>query len=279
MPGHRIIPIAAGALLLGPACGDRFGAPEPATTQGSDILDLWRVLFLVGLAVGGLVVGLLLWTVVRHRRPRPGDRAGGGQPEQVRANIALEIVYTAVPLVIVVVLFLLTLRTQGRVTRLTSSPGLRVEATGFQWGWRFHYPAQEVTALGDSNAPPTLVLPRGTTTRLVLESPDVIHSLSVPAFLVKEDVVPGAENELDVTPTRVGRFGGYCAEFCGLDHTRMTFEVEVLEPPDFQRWVAEQQQEQRRERPEEQQGEDPGEGDPGGQALGVVPGPARARER
>ena len=224
--------------------------------------------------MGVLVVGLLLWTIVRHRRPRTGDGsavADGTLPHQVRANIALEIAYTAVPLVIVVALFVLTLRTQGEVNRLASSPGLRVEATGFQWGWKFRYPTQEVMVLGDSNTPPTLVLPRGTTTRLVLESPDVIHSFSVPGFLVKKDLIPGTDNQLDVTPTRVGRFGGYCTEFCGLDHTRMTFTVEVVEPPDFQRWVAAQQQIQRQATTGLEEDDPQGEGDPGGQALGGVP--------
>ena len=231
------------------------------------MLGLWRILFLVGLAVGALVLGLLLWTVVRHRRRPSTSTSSDDLPEQGRANVALEVFYTAVPLVIVVVLFGLTLRTQGQVTRLTASPGLRIEATGFQWGWRFHYPGQEVTVLGDSNTPPTLVLPRGTTTRLVLRSPDVIHSFSVPAFLVKKDVVPGTDNELDVTPTRVGRFGGYCAEFCGLEHTRMTFAVDVVEPPEFQRWMTEQQRAQEPGTEDREGTDQEGGADPGGQAL------------
>jgi len=268
----RRLALYAGGLLGavgGSGCGNRFGAPDPASRQGEDVLGLWRVLMVTGIAVGALVVTLLAITVLRDRRRRSQP---AGLPPQVRANVPLEIAYTAVPLVIVAVLFAVTLRVQGPVTRLSASPGLRVEATAFQWGWRFHYPGQQVTVLGDSNAPPTLVLPRGTTVRLVLGSPDVIHSFYVPAFLVKKDLVPGTENELDVTPTRVGRFGGYCAEFCGLDHTRMTFAVEVLEPPDFQRWVTEQQA------PPPGtggQGQGPeGEGDPDGQALrGVLPAP------
>lgn len=229
----------------------------------------------MGLAVGAVVAGLLLWTVVRHRRASDAD---GALPEQVRANVPLELFYTAVPLVIVAVLFGLTLRTQHRVNRPAASPALRVEATGFQWGWRFRYPAQEVTVLGDSNAPPILVLPRGVTTRLTLVSPDVIHAFSVPAFLVKKDVIPGTDNELDVTPSRVGRFGGYCAEFCGLDHTRMTFTVEVLEPPEFQRWVAEQQERQPPGAGVEQ-GDDPqGESDPGGQAYSGAPSRREGRQ-
>jgi cytochrome c oxidase subunit 2 len=216
-------------------CGDsRFGAPRPASEQGSEVLDLWRVLFLTGAAVGLLVVGLILWSVVRYRRK------GDGTAPQFRDNVRLEIFYTAVPLVIVAVLFGITLRTQSRVTRLDPSPGLRVDVTGFQWGWHFRYPEAGVTVVGDSNRPPTLFLPLGRTVQLGLASADVVHAFFVPAFLNKKDLVPGMDNRIDVTPSRTGRFGGVCAEFCGLDHGRMAFTVEVVSAPEFDAWLAAQ---------------------------------------
>lgn len=230
------------------------------------MLGLWRVLMVTGIAVGALVLALLAVTVVRDRRRSPA----GGLPPQTRENVPLEIAYTAVPLVIVAALFAVAVHVQRPVNRLAASPGLRVEATAFQWGWRFAYPARDVTVAGDSNTPPTLVLPVQVTTRLELASPDVIHSLFVPAFLVKRDLIPGMVQEMDVTPTRVGRFAGYCAEFCGLDHTRMTFDVEVVTQPEFERWLAEHQQE-----PQPGPGDsgtDPnGSIDPRGQALGAAP--------
>lgn len=198
------------------------------------MLDLWRVLFLTGAAIGVGVTGLILWSVVRYRR------RGDGSAPQFRDNVRLEILYTAVPLVIVAVLFGITLRTQSRVTRLDPSPDLRVDVTGFQWGWRFQYPEAGVTVVGDSNRPPTLVLPVGRTVQLGLASADVIHAFFVPAFLNKKDVVPGMDNRVDVTPNRVGRFGGACAEFCGLDHGRMGFTVEVVPAPEFDAWLAAQ---------------------------------------
>jgi cytochrome c oxidase subunit II len=251
-------------LLAAGGCGSRFGAPAPASGQGAEVLDLWRMLMWTGIGVGGVVVVLLTITVVRDRRRRSQPP---GLPPQTRENIPLEITYTAVPLVIVAVLFAVTMGVQRPVTRLSANPGLRVEATAFQWGWRFAYPAQDVAVLGDSNRPPTLVLPLGVVTRLVLESPDVVHSFYVPAFLDKRDVVPGTANELDVTPTRTGRFGGYCAEFCGLDHARMTFDVEVVEEPMFQRWLAERQRERQEQQGDSGTGPD-GSADPSGQALG-----------
>jgi cytochrome c oxidase subunit 2 len=218
-------------------CGNgRFGMPEPASQQGGHVLDLWRVLFLTAVAIGALVTGLILWSVVRYRH------RGGEPPPQFRDNVRLEIFYTAVPLVIVAVLFGLTVRAQDRVTRLSGSPDLRVDVTGFQWGWRFHYPDAGVTVVGDSNHNPTLVLPAGRTVELALSTVDVIHSFFVPAFLEKRDLVPGVDNRIDVTTTRTGRFAGLCAEFCGLDHGRMALTVEVMSPGDFQAWLAAQQQ-------------------------------------
>jgi cytochrome c oxidase subunit 2 len=221
------------------ACSSRGGAPHPVTSQGQDVLDLWRILLVAAVALGSLVTALILWSVVRYRRPRgagPGDL-----PKQTRANVPLEVIYTVIPLVIVAVLFGLTLRTQHRVTKLSATPDLAVEVTGFQWGWRFRYPAQGVTVVGDANKPPTLVLPVGATVRLRLVAADVIHSFFVPQFLVKKDMVPGVDNQLELRPTEVGHYGGVCAEFCGLDHTRMLFSVDVVSPQQFQAFVAEQQ--------------------------------------
>lgn len=224
----------AALVLVG--CASRGGAPDPATKQGNDVLQLWRIVLTAGVVLGVFVVGLILWSVVRYRRPK--GTSPGTLPKQVREHIPLEIFYTAVPLVVVAVLFGLSMRTQHRVTRLSPNPDLAVDVTGFQWGWRFAYPAQGVTVVGDANNPPTLVLPVDATIRLHLVAADVIHSFFVPDFLVKKDMIPGIDNELQVQPTRLGHFGGVCAEFCGLDHTRMTFSVDVVTPQDFAAFAA-----------------------------------------
>ncbi len=229
--------ILAASILAG--CSSRGGVPAPVTTQAHDVLQLWRIVLGAGIVLGILVVGLILWSVVRYRRPR--DAEPGDLPKQTAANIPVEVIYTVVPLFIVAVLFGLTLRTQHRETHRSATPDLSVEVTGFQWGWRFHYPAQGVTVLGDANSPPTLVLPVNANVRLHLASADVIHSFFVPAFLVKQDLIPGIDNQLEVRPSTLGHFGGFCAEFCGLDHARMTFSVDIVSPSDFQAFAARQQ--------------------------------------
>jgi cytochrome c oxidase subunit II len=233
----RFALLVSTALLT--ACSSRGGAPDPASSQGEDVLDLWRILLGAGVVLGALVTGLVLWSVVRYRRPR--SAGADDLPKQTDANIPIEVFYTVVPLVIVAVLFGLTMRTQDRMAREGDAVDLAVEVTGFQWGWRFRYPAQGVTVIGDANQPPTLVLPVGASVRLRLAAADVVHSFFVPAFLVKKDLIPGVDNTIEVRPTEVGRFPGFCAEFCGLDHWRMTFDVEVVEPEAFQAFVADQQ--------------------------------------
>ena len=250
------------ALVTGTSCSSRFGAPDPASSQASKVLGLWRILFVAGLALGLLVVGLIGWSVVRYRR-RPGGRAAAEFSE----NVPLELFYTAVPLVIVAVLFGITVGVQHRVTRLAAEPDVRIEVTGFQWGWRFRYLTEGITVVGTSTEPPTMVLPVHATIRLVLVSPDVVHSFYVPAFLEKKDTVPGVENRLDVTTSRVGRFPGECAEFCGLDHSRMTFTVDVVPPQQFQAFVTQQQQQEQDQAGTTPDQQNQGQNNPGGQAA------------
>ena len=115
--------------------------------------------------------------------------------------------------------------------------------------------------LGGANDIPTSVLPVGANVRLRLQATDVVHSFFVPAFLVKRDMIPGMDNSIEIRPTEPGRYPGVCAEFCGLDHWRMAFDVEVVTPVDFQAFIAEQQQEPAGRGPD-----DTGPGDVGRQA-------------
>jgi cytochrome c oxidase subunit 2 len=257
--------LGAGILLVGAtACSANFGAPRSATTQGTKVLGLWRVLFVTALGVGAIVVGLIAWSIVRYRR-RPG-----GVAADFSEHVRLELFYTVVPVVIVAVLFGLSMVVLHTVNHLSADPDLRIEVTGFQWGWRFNYLTQGITIVGTSNDPPTMVLPEHATARLTLLSPDVIHSFYVPQFLEKRDIIPGTENAIDVTPSRLGTFGGECAEFCGLDHARMLFTVQVVTPQQFQAFIAQQQQ-----TGTVPPGDQGGANQPAGQAAGQLPAGVR----
>jgi len=240
MERHRRLPgrLRAGAalalLLSTTACDARFGFPEARSEQGRTILGLWRFSFIVAAVVGGLTLGLILWSVFRYRA-----KDDEHIPRQTELHLPLEILYTVVPLVIVAVLFGVTFRAQRDIDRKATGDVLLVEVTGFQWQWRFHYPQQAVTLVGGPTAPevadpgPTLVLPVGRPVRVVLTSTDVIHAFWVPDFLFKKDNIPGRRNEFELTVRDAGSYVGRCAEFCGLNHDRMTFKVQAVPAEQF----------------------------------------------
>jgi cytochrome c oxidase subunit II len=222
------------ALLTLAACDlPNFGAPDPVSDRGGDVLDLWRTSFVLAAAVTALVWGLVLWSVIRYRR-RNDDL-----PSQTPYNIPIEILYTAVPLVIVAVLFALSVGVQRRVNEKVGRPDLRVEVIGFQWQWQFRYPGG-VVVTGTPDEPPTMVLPVGSTVRFDLRSSDVNHSFFVPELLYKRDNIQGVDNVIDLKVTERGTWTGRCAEFCGLDHYRMTFTVEAVPRAEFEEWLDEQ---------------------------------------
>ena len=226
-------------------CSARLGMPEPGTQQGDRIIDLWRVLFFTAAALAAVVLVLLAWCILRYRRwggSRGREDAGSDDdlPPQRRGNVPLEVVYTVVPLAIVVVIFVLSLRTDPATAGDEGNGAARplvVDVTAFRWQWRFDYPAQGVSVVGGPEDSPDLVLPTGRPVRLRISTTDVIHSFFVPGFLGKMDVVPGLDNHFELRPTRPGRYQGWCAEFCGLDHARMTFAVRVVGPAEFTDWV------------------------------------------
>jgi cytochrome c oxidase subunit 2 len=216
-------------------CSARIGVPEPGSEQAENVLSLWRVLFWSAVVVGTLVLGLLSWCLIRYRRRRGDD---DDLPVQTAGNIPLELFYTAIPFILAGVLFWVAVGTEIGTARGSSTPDLRVDVTGFQWQWRFHYPEEAVTVLGVEDRTPELVLPVDRTVRFRLMAADVIHSFFVPAFLVKRDLIPGHDNELSIRPNRLGTFRANCAEFCGLSHDRMGFDVRVVTAAEYEQWLA-----------------------------------------
>ena len=222
-------------VLVAASCsgGSRFGMPDSVTEQGDDVLGLWRGSVLAGMAVAALVWGLVVWSVLRYRR-RNDDL-----PSQTPENIPIEIAYTITPLVIVAVLFGFTVATQERVDASDDDPDLTVEVVGFQWSWEFRYPDQGVVVRSDGVDPPRLVVPVGRTVRFELRTTDVNHAFWVPEFLVKRDLIPNVDNEIDVDVTEAGVWRGRCAEFCGLEHWRMLFDLEAVPADEFDARLAE----------------------------------------
>src|SRR6476620_4413252 len=161
--------VTAAVALAG--CSSTFGQKSPATKQSRSMSDLWRGGVMTALVVGAIVLSLIIFTVLRYRR-----RGRTDVPSQRQYIIPLEIVYTVIPIVIVLVLFGFSYAVQDKVDALSDNPDVTIEVQGFQWQWQFHYRAEDVTVTGVPDHRPVMVLPVNETVRLVLTSRDVNHS-------------------------------------------------------------------------------------------------------
>jgi cytochrome c oxidase subunit 2 len=209
--------------------------PDPATEEGSIVESFWRGSWIAAWAVGIFTWGLMLWAFVAYRRRKDDDSV----PEQIRYNIPIEFLYTLVPLVMVFGIFAFALRDQSELTKLTDEYDRTVGVVGFRWSWTFNYVEDDAYEVGTPQDFPTLWLPVDEKVRFQLNSPDVVHSFWVPAWLFKLDVVPGQTNEFEVTPNQIGEFAGKCAELCGTDHSRMLFNVKVVTREEYDAHIEE----------------------------------------
>lgn len=211
----------------------------PVITEQGDTLDrTWWLYFWLSVGVVALIAGLMAYVIVRYRR-RSDDL-----PRQKHYNIPMEITYTVVPLLLILGLTAVTFVTVRATERDADGEALLVGVTAFQWQWQFDYPDHgiEITGGPEPDQVPELVLPAGAEVTFELRSLDVVHSFWVTVFRFKRDMIPGQTSRftVDLLDDSAGWYpnAGVCAEFCGLDHALMRFGVRVLEPDEFDAWVA-----------------------------------------
>lgn len=207
--------------------GQRFGLPVGVTKEAPLIGNLWVGAWIAAFAVGILVWGLIIWAAIRYRKKN--DEL----PTQTRFNMPIEFLYTATPVVVIGVLFYFTVDHQDQILDTSGQPDYTVEVIGHQWSWTFNYADEDVFQKGTTTEVPTLYLPVDQTVQFDLKSPDVIHSFWIPAFYMKMDVVPGRTNSFQVTPDNEGTYSGKCAELCGVYHSHMLFNVEVVSQEEY----------------------------------------------
>jgi cytochrome c oxidase subunit 2 len=204
----------------------RVGITHPGGSYNQEVAFLYPWVYFFSALVFVVVAGALAYVTWKFRA-RPGQE---GEPPQVHGNDRLEVIWTLIPLLIILVLFGLTAKALIQVNR--PIPGaMKVEVTGYQFWWDFHYPA---LGLRNSNE---LILPAGVPVELEVTSKDVIHSFWVPGLAGKRDAIPGQKTLIHFTPKEVGNYYGFCAELCGPSHSRMLFRVLVVPKEEFDRFV------------------------------------------
>jgi cytochrome c oxidase subunit II len=197
-----------------------------------EVQDLFDAYLWIAVGVAVIVFGAVGFALIRYRR-RPG-REPSRRSDWLRGELA----YVGLLVLIVAGLLIATFRTEDKVDAVSSDPALNVGVTAFQWGWTWRYP-DGVAVTGNSEAPPTFAVPTDRTVRFTLTSRDVIHAFWIPDQRFKRDAFPNRTTQFDLDFDKPGMNGGVCAEFCGLRHSQMAFNVLALSDPDFQSWLAE----------------------------------------
>ncbi len=205
---------------------------NPASPVSGHEANLYWIILVMAIVVFVLVEGALIWVIVRDRK-RPEDQS---LPRQDFGNTRLELIWTIIPVFLVLGLFLMTIQTMNAVAApQAKSSDLNIQIVGHRWWWEFDYPDLGIVSASE------LHIPVNQTVQAALKSVDVIHSFWVPQLAGKTDVIPGQHNTLWLKGDQVGEFLGQCAEFCGTEHALMRFRVFVDSQADFDAWVANQQ--------------------------------------
>jgi cytochrome c oxidase subunit 2 len=195
-----------------------------------------------------LVLGLLIWIVVRY------NKKANPVPAKFSHNTAVEIAWTLIPVLILMVIAIFSFRLLFHYNNMPK-PYMTVKATGYQWYWGYEYPDQKISEIvslpltkeqADAKKVPYLlaadkamVVPVNQVVRVQVTGADVIHAFALPAFGLKTDAIPGRLNETWFKAEKVGVYYGQCSELCGVDHSNMPIEIQVVTQAQFDAWVKE----------------------------------------
>ena len=250
---------AAAAAARAASGWSELNLPRGVTDISRKIYDLHMTIFWVCVVIGAIVFTVMIWSLIAFRKSQ------GSVPDSTMVhNTKVEIVWTVVPVIILIGMAVPAARTLVEIEDTTKAE-LTIKVTGFQWGWQYDYlddgvsyysrldarsnAARELLSGIDPasvdhyllNVDQPLVVPVATKVRLLVTGADVIHSWWVPAFGVKKDAIPGFVNEawFKVDADKPGLYRGQCAELCGRDHGFMPIVVDVRPKADYQRWASE----------------------------------------
>ncbi|WP_394227489.1 cytochrome c oxidase subunit II [Pseudoalteromonas spongiae] len=249
----RLVKLSLWLLLSFPflAVGtSQYNLPVGVTDISRDVYELHMTIFYICCVIGLVVFAIMFWAIIHHRKSK------GAVPAQFHESTKIEILWTAIPFVILIGMAVPATKTLIAMEDTTKAD-LTIKVTGSQWKWHYEYldhdvsfysvlstPREQITNqnqktetyLLDVDKP--LIIPKGKKVRFLMTSDDVIHSWWVPEFAVKKDANPGFINEAWTKVNETGIYRGQCAELCGKDHGFMPVVVEVKEPAEFEQWLA-----------------------------------------
>ena len=237
----------------------QLNMPEGVTTSSREIYDLHMIVLWICVVIGLGVYGAMIAAIVKFRKSK------GSEPARFSHNTTVEVIWTVIPALILVVMAIPAAETLVRLEDTRDSE-LTIQVTGSQWQWHYEYLDEGIEFFSrldrDSNAarqrdPEILpsqvenyllavdepvVVPVDTKVRLLVTAADVLHAWWVPELGVKKDAIPGFINESWFEATETGTYRGQCAELCGMDHGFMPIVVRVTSEPEYQEWLAGKQE-------------------------------------
>ncbi len=251
------------ALLLGPAMAfaeySTLNMTESVSNVGQQMYDLHMLVLWICVVAGVLVFGVIIWSIIFHRKSK------GAKPAHFHENTTIEVVWTSIPLIILVAIAVPATKTLLEYEDTTNSD-ITIKATGWQWKWEYDYiddkvgdskgihffsslskVSNDARQLGANAELPEhylldvdkrIIVPVGKKVRILTTAADVIHSWWVPELAIKRDAIPGFINESWFQAEEVGVYRGQCAELCGKDHGFMPIVVEVKSVEDYKQWAS-----------------------------------------
>lgn len=221
----------------------------PASPVAERLVDFHNFLLIICTVISVFVLGLLIWCAIRY------NAKANPIPSKNTHNTLLEIVWTAIPVIVLVIIAVPSYRLLYFMDRV-EDPEVTVKVIGNQWYWTYEFPDDDISfdslPLSDDEidvaagqhrlleVDTPLVLPTDTDIRILHTATDVIHAWTIPAFGVKLDNVPGRTNESWTRITVPGKYYGQCSELCGIDHSYMPIVVHAVSPEEFEAWRADQ---------------------------------------
>ncbi|WP_312853829.1 cytochrome c oxidase subunit II [Thermoactinomyces mirandus] len=224
--------VLAALALSGCAGNESLNVLAPSGTSAEKSLDLIKLSLFIMMGVFAVVISIYIYVLIRYRKRKGKDV----MPKQVHGNTIVEIIWTSIPIILITILAIPTVKyTFDMANTRASEDSITIKVTGYQYWWEFEYPDLGIKTSQE------LHIPVGKQVNFILEGKDVIHSFWIPALGGKMDVIPGRTNTMPLDAKKPGVYQGKCAELCGAGHALMDFKVVAQEEEDFNKWVAQMQ--------------------------------------